>query len=339
MAVLSNILQGKTSPFVTETNLEKGIVTTFTQSGGLNEGGIQATGNVCYNFPGAGTAVIEVWGAAGSSGKMCCCGAGIPGNPPAYARRTVTVDGATWIRGFVGGSCSNDNLCFKGCSQASCITVCSPNGTLSGPTGNSTCFCICSQGGAGGMTFCNGSSQPFCCFRANGFCFTDYGSSCGMVCNVRFWNPRCAYGGDVNCNSGDPSDVTHNHSKSEFYRCYPCRCTQNDYLGVPPGIIAEEGAQLTYARECYSANTGGTGDGPGQIKLAIAGAGRLSSKIGTTNMQCWNNNRTCGCYESNHCRAHIPPAIPGQGASTASSVRDYGTRGGGGIIRIKFIGA
>jgi hypothetical protein len=111
-----------------------------------------------------------------------------------------------------------------------------------------------------------------------------------------------------------------------------------DHIAIPPGIIGTEGANLTYARECYSMQTGGTGDGLNQIVGHLAGAARRGGTYIVT-AQCWNSNRTCGCYEHNHCYGHLPPAIPAQGAMTASSVRDYGSRGGPGLVRIKFIGS
>ena len=343
MATLSNILSDKTAPFSVEENLELGEVYAYTVGvGDGSTGGTAATANFCWNAPGIGKAVIEVWGAGGSSGKMCCCGAGIGGNPGAYSKRTVNVDGSTWIRGFIGNSCSNNDLCFKGCSQSSCITVCSPNGTLTGPTGNSTCFCICAQGGVGGVTWCNGSTQPYCCHRANGMCASQpscgcFSSGCGLICNVGFHSGRCAYGGDVNCNSGAPDD-SGNFTCVSMMRCYPCRCTMQDHIAIPPGIIAEGGAVLTYPRECYSMQTGGTGDGLNQIVGMLAGAARRGGTYMTT-AQCWNSNRTCGCYEHNHCYGYLPPAVPAQGSMTASSVRDYGSRGGPGLVRIKFIGS
>lgn len=76
----------------------------------------------CWKPPGCGLVTIEIWGAAGSGAEMCCCGAGLPGNPPAYVKKCLCVCPANHIRGSVGRSCNNaDDLCFRGCSEATCV--------------------------------------------------------------------------------------------------------------------------------------------------------------------------------------------------------------------------
>jgi hypothetical protein len=52
---------------------------------------------------------------------------------------------------------------------------------------------------------------------------------------------------------------------------------------------------------------------------------------------CWNDNRSCGCYEQNGCNSFMPAGIPGQGPTPCDGVRDHAHRGGHGLIRIKFI--
>lgn len=338
MASLSNLLGNRAAPFVEETGLEQGEIFAFYPP--CYNPGNAATGCVCWNSPGTGYAVVEIWGAGGSGGKMCCCGAGIPGNPGAYSKKCICVDGNTWIRGILGMSCSNDNLCFKGCSSSTCIHICSPNALLTGGRGNANCICMCAQGGNGGMTYCNGSSQPACCFSANGYCYSQIagaGGACFVVCNVGAFNPKCAYGGDINCHSGSPGG--NNFSCTTFWTCYPCKCAQNDHVAVPPGIFGTDGGLATIQRECYSNMYDGSGDGGSQLIGALNIMGRSPTVGGHVNTNCWSSGRQCGCYEWAHCLPFLPYGIPGTSGIAPDSVRDYGYRGGHGALRIKFIGA
>ena len=340
MANFSTILANKlTSGVNLETNLEQGEIFTYMPNRFVR-GPLGPSDCMVWKSPGSGTAVIEVWGAGGSSGKMCCCGAGIPGNPGAYAKKTVRVDSSTFIRGFPGLSCSNDNLCFKGCSDATCIHICSPNGLLVGSTGGPNCICICAEGGVGGMTYCSGSSQNACCYSANGYCFKNVncssGAACFLVCNLGVFSGRCAYGGDVNCHSGTAGGC--NFSCTSFYSCYDYKCDgEHQHVAFPPGIISEKGGVVTFQRECYSNSYDGTGDCLSQLLGALNFAGRTPQTGGQNYTSCWSGSRQCGCYEDNHCTPMLPFGVPGFGANAEAGVRDYGVRGGHGAVRIKFI--
>jgi hypothetical protein len=341
---LSKILGERLSPFVVETGLEQGQVEVFIAGPMESVFGTNDTDRMCWKSPGTGTLQIEIWGAGGSSGKNCCCGAGVPGNPGAYSKKTICVDSATMVCGFIGNSCNNNSLCYKGCSQATCITICSPNGLLSGGCGNTFCICMCAEGGTGGSTYCNGSCPPYWCLIQNGFPGTncancDMSDGCGIVCNLLFHNPRYAYGGDVNCNSGDPDDVTGNWSCSTFHACYPCMCGHHDHVAIPPGIIAEEGAVVTTNLGCasnFSATTGAPGP---QLLNMITGAGRKGGPGSAPNASCWSGNRACNCYETSQCVNWIPAGIPGPTGHAVGDIRDHGWRGGPGMVRLKFIGS
>jgi|SaaInl74LU_5_DNA_1037368.scaffolds.fasta_scaffold06564_3 hypothetical protein len=343
MPVLSEIISAKLSgggAIAEEDNLEQGQIFVYSPNK-YNRGPAGYGECQVWKSPGSGTATVEVWGAGGSSGKMCCCGAGIPGNPGAYLKKTITVDSDTWIRGYPGRSCSNDNLCFKGCSESSCFTICSPNGGLSG-LGGANCICLCAQGGVGGMTFCSGSSQNSCCYSANGYCCravsSNAGAACFLICNVGYFDGKCAYGGDINCHSGVPGGCM--FSCASFGSCYDYKCGgQYDHVAYPPGIISKDGGVVTFQRECYSNAYDGTGDGLHQLIGALSFAGRNSSIGGQLYTSCWSSHRQCGCYEWNHCVPHLPFGVPGYGANAEGSVRDYGVRGGHGAIRIKFVAA
>lgn len=344
MASLSKLIGSRVAPFVTETGLEQGTIEVF--SSGVRESpfGTFNTDAMCWRAPGNGILQVEIWGAAGSSGKNCCCGAGVPGNPGAYAKKTICVDSSTYVTGYIGTSCSNNTLCFKGCSEATCIIICSPNGTLTGGLGDINEICMCAEGGVGGHTYCNGSCPPYYCLIQNGFCGNtcancDMNAGCGIVCNVgTLSGPRRAYGGDINCNSGDITDPKGNWSCATFHACYPCTCGHHDHVAIPPGIISEEGALITYQRGCasnWAANTGGGGD----LMYALTSAGRKGGPGAMPNASCWSGNRSCGCYEVSQCVDWLPAAIPAQSSHPVADIRDHGWKGGPGMVRLKFIGS
>lgn len=346
MPILSTIIAAKLAAGSAgaEENLETGEITVFS-SNRYHRGPAGYSDCQVWKSPGAGTAVIEMWGAGGSSGKMCCCGAGLPGNPGTYMKKTIATTANTWIRGYTGRSCSNDNLEFKGCSESSCFLICSPDGGLSGDNGGVNCMCLCTQGGVGGYTFCTGSSQTSCCYSANSFCcnasrtsMADAGAACFLICNLRSGYEKCAYGGDINCHSMTENGC--NFSCASFGSCYDYKCGgQYDHVAYPPGIISDKGGVVTYQLECYSNMYDGTGGGLSQLLGALNFAGSNPVIGGTPGTACWSGSRGCGCYEQNHCVPQIPYGVGAPSANAEGSVRDYGYRGGQGALRIKFVAA
>jgi len=75
MANLSSLLGNKSLATLEETNLAQGEV--YLYAGNSSD---RSNCDFCWLAPADGELVIEVWGAAGSSSKMCCCGMGLPGN-------------------------------------------------------------------------------------------------------------------------------------------------------------------------------------------------------------------------------------------------------------------
>ena len=55
------------------------------------------------------------------------------------------------------------------------------------------------------------------------------------------------------------------------------------------------------------------------------------------NFACFSSSNYCGCYEYQGCTPFTSHGIPGYGGKTCTSVRDHGTRGGHGAVRIQFI--
>lgn len=316
MASLSTLLSERLSPFSQETNLEQGQLFVFHPA--VQNSSFRCC--FCWTAPASGTAIIEIWGASGSGGRMCCCGTGIPGNPGAYSKRTVSVNSGSHVTGDIGMSCGNSSLCWRGCSQSTCVTVCHSGG----------CNCMCAQGGNGGWAFCADGGSISCCLTANyGMCFTRLNSGCFIVCNLPYMG--VAYGGDVNCCGGI--------SCTSFFHCNPCcHCSFYDHVAVSPGIFGTDGAVLTIGREVSTDYQNGTGAGVHQLIGALAATGR-SPVLGHPNTSCWAGSNACGCYESWGCVPMLPYGVPGPTSYACQSVRDNGARGGHGAVRIKFIGS
>ena len=303
-----------------EENLEQGMIWAYTP------GNVRTnfSSGFCWFAPGTGTAVVEAWGAGGSGGRMCCCGFGIPGNPGAYARRTVQVTTGNTINGTVGFSCGNaDTLAFRGCSEPTQLCwrgIDSTNG------------CICVQGGRGGTSICSTGASAYCCFTAAGFCSTGpYNSNCGTICNIApgSWI-ACAFGGDVNCCGG--------FSCATFLGCLPsCPCQTTYHIATPSGKYSTEGAVISYTTEGDSGHANWSGAALDGYIHGLSIAGRNPTHGVMPEHKCWTGGRSCGCYEGQSCIAFAPPGFPGYAPTPCPDVRDSAGRGGHGLVRIKFI--
>jgi len=306
-----------------EENLEQGMIWAFTPG---NVRTNFCTG-FCWQAPGAGQAIIEVWGAGGSGGRMCCCGFGLPGNPGAYSKRTITVATGCRICGSVGMSCGNaDALCFRGCSEPT--QVCWFSATADG--------CICAQGGRGGTSYCSTGPSAYCCFTAGNFCTTKLNNeNCGLVCNYGPGTASCcaqAYGGDINCFGG--------FSCVSFLGCAPnCPCTTQYHVATPPGKFSTNGAVVTFTTEGDSGFASWTGSTIDPFLHGLSVAGKNPTHGIMPEHKCWTGGRTCGCYEGQGCIPFAPPGFPGTPATPCGDHRDSAFRGGHGLVRIKFIAA
>lgn len=320
MASLRTLINSKVSGASSaEENLERGLVTTFTPTWEFTAGQMP----FCWKSPGSGTVTVEIWGASGSGARMCCCGAGLPGNPGAYSKKTFSVNASSYICGLVGLSCGNGGtLCFRGCSQATEICW----------VGSSSNGCMCAQGGRGGTSFCQTGSSSYCCFAANSFCATFYNTQCGIVCNFGPATASCcaeAYGGDVNRRGG--------FSCASFLGCYSeCICYHQYHVAVSPGVIAQCGAVITYGTENNSDMSMWSGQGHHQMIYSL-NAARRTPAMGSPFVACWNGQQACGCYEIHGCLPYMPYGVPGLPAMPCGEVRDSGIRGGPGAVRIKFL--
>jgi len=340
----ARLAMGSDSETPYQSMLEKGLIYFFTPGRQGSTSFLNESQCFCWNSPGCGTAIIEIWGASGSGASMCCCGAGLPGNPGAYSRKTVEVFPGSFVCGCTGMSCGNaTSVCtsgglsgqsFRGCSEGTGICWCTCSGSAS---------CMCAMGGRGGWSRCmDGGAGPYCCFGALGFCISrpnlgiTMSNNCGIVCHYcdNGGSPpewiALAYGGDVNCCGG--------FSCMTFYCCQPSRpCSWNYHVRTSAGIISEDGVVLTFQGEEDQHHSNSSGGGFHQLLYTLNAAAR-SPSMGHGMAACWSGHRSCGCYETHGCQPFLPYGVPGTPPSPCSGVRDHAIRGGHGAVRIQYIG-
>jgi hypothetical protein len=322
MASLSTILQNKSRDITfQETNIERGEIYYF------NPGTVASSigPTMCWIAPSNGVVIVEIWGASGSGGRMCCCGSGIPGNPGAYAKKQISVLTGNTITGTMGRSCGNATLCCRGRSENTCI--CYVTSTVNGA--------VCAQGGIGGTAYCGGNGNAhYCCFIANSFCGnqTGFSAGCGTICNYRTSaDIAVATGGDINCSGG--------FSCTSFYHCNSCcNCSQYQHVKTSPGVFSNNGGVITFTYDASSEYANPAGSNYHPFISALNAMSRQPS-MGQPASWCWSGSRACSCYESHGCMPYLPHGVPGVSAMPCDSVRDDGLRGGHGAVRIKFIGS
>lgn len=294
----------------------QGLVWSFSHT---NVSGVQGYQPCCFHWtaPNTGYAVIELWGASGSGGRMCCCsGSGIPGNPGAYTRIGVNVTVASIVCGFVGCSPTGDaGLCYpgrSGCSQAQLFNTSCNN-------------VIVAQGGFGGYTNCSTFTAHYCCLVAAGFCHTLRNTFCGTICNWGGPNSACAAcasGGDVNICGGISCLRT-------WDCCQYWKCNHEMILAVSPGI---------YSATCSTCFNFFRSEWPG-FGIANNGWAQTEAAVSFMNRRmpfnhfCVGSNQPCGCYEYDGCFLN-PVGFPGLTGAPCPSVRSGGGKGGHGGVRI-----
>lgn len=309
-----------------QTNLEKGKVWVITNTGQVTC--VRSDMMYCWRSPGCGTLTMEMWGAAGSGSRMCCCGFGLPGNAPAYVKKTIAVWPDTYICACPGMSCNAHDLCFSGCGVPSYLQWGNAR-DLCGFSGG----CMCAQGGRGGTAFCSTTPSAYCCFGANGFCHTRLnGDNCAIVCNhcSGGWL-ACGYGGDVNC-CGCISYVA-------FKGCLPsCPCQQDNYIAVAPMVFGESGGYIVHTHDDDNEHTQWSGNGMHASAMSLNSMSKSPSG-GIPWTVCYNGMQACGCYENLGCTPYMPYGVAGNGPMPCPDVRDMGKRGGHGAIRLTYRGS
>mgnify|MGYP006083243095 CR=1 FL=1 len=333
MASLSTLLRGRQTTESIEENHQTGDVFYF-NPGIQTQAASTALQNRTWTPSRTGKAIIEVWGASGSGGKMCCCGNGVGGNPGAYSKKTFDSVAITDTFSMeLGMSCANDQLCYKGVSEPTTFSW-----NVGGVAGT-----MCAQGGNGGTSACSDSTQTFCCVASVGcLCKMDFdtqsapyesiGAGCGMVCNY-----RCdvaggciatAQGGDINEDGG--------FSCTSFHHCNACcSCHIMHHVRTSPGIFSNKGNLINVLMECGEGYSQISGNGVHQLMQGVSNLSRSPTQ-GMPKATCWAGRR-CGCYEDHLCTSWLPHGVPGIPGTPCDSVRDYGMRGGYGAVRITLI--
>lgn len=305
-------------------NLEKGKVWVITSTSMF--ACVRDESRYCWRSPGCGTLTIEMWGAAGGGSRMCCCGGGLPGNAPAYTRKTIAVYPDSHICACPGMSCNSHSLCFEGCGIPSYL-MWSNARDLCGFTNG----CMCAQGGRGGTSFCSTGTSLFCCFAANGFCNTLISGNCGIICNhCPGAHLPCGYGGDVNC-CGCISCVAFRGSLPS------CPCQTDTYIATAAMVYAECGANIVYTHDADNEHSQWSGNGYHSQAHGLNFASK-SPVGGIPWTICYNGMQACGCYETMGCMPLMPYGVPGNGSFPCPDVRDHGRRGGHGAIRLTYRG-
>lgn len=312
---------------VDELNLEKGRVWAYTPGTEY----ANFVNGFCWIACCTGKVILDVWGSGGSGARMCCCGMGIPGNPGAWSRKCLCVNAGDLVCGYVGRSCNNaDALCFRGCSEATCVCWFGRNPN----TGAAINGCICAQGGRGGTTFCSTGTGGYCCFTAGNFCNTNYGGSQGIICNFGSGTGSCcaeSFGGDINKRGGFSCATFWGTNGSS------CPCATHYHVGVPPGMFACDGGIVTFTLEGDNGWSEWSGMGWHNMSGALNAMSRQPSR-GIPWTACYSQHtRACGCYDVTGCMPFIPVAMGGLPAQPCPDVRDNGYRGGLGLVRINFI--
>ena len=327
MATLDTLINNRLNKSfpMEESNLEDGEIYVFCSG---REFGC-FTNCFAWYTPAAGTALIEIWGSGGSTGCQCCCNFSVGGQSGAYAKKTVTMAAGGYVCGQTGHSCMpNAGFCYPNCSMATCVSICL--GTAS------TCSCMCAQGGNGGFTGCHTGSSTMCCLQQ--CCFATVaapsgaGSGCGYVCGCRnTYAVATAYGGDINCPG--------TYACVGTWTCNTSSSTNHiqHSNAIPFGQFAT--CMATAMSGADSGNWSGQAQS-GQFRAPSMNAKGSVSTANTPNFPgfsaCWNSSKFCACYETLACVPYVPP---GQGATMSQGcpdVRDVGSRGGLGYVRILF---
>ena len=314
MANLSDLIEARTTAGGEESNLAAGSIIYATENNRSPSFECYVQWCACA----AGKIIVEIWGAAGSSSRVCCCGISLPGNPPAYAKKEIAVNQGTCVCWCIGHPCgSGDNQI--NCSDPTMLCVKNNN------AGN---FCMCAEGGRGGYGIChNGSSSAACCFVSGwSFCNT-LTNGCGWICNYcsGLFIPN-AYGGDVNC-PGQYSRLYLGSCSSGSTQCWFAE------VKTAAGIFGTCPATIQQRNDCCDERTGGQQN---PYIQAIAVTSKQPQMGGHVN-GCWFGSQVCGCYEMSMCTQAYGPGIPGPSLIPCSNNKNHGAKGGAGAVKINFI--
>jgi hypothetical protein len=302
MALLTQLLGNREQAF--EDNLEKGRIWVYT------DGNMYASfcNGFCWRSPGTGCIVIESWGAAGSGAQMCCCGAGLPGNAPAYVKKCLCVIAGNYVCGYIGRSCNNSSaLCFRGCSEATCVCWygCSPKALFEGGyyPGDSDSFKGNNPWGWG-----SGGGDPMSINEGN----VNYqnGTNCGLGGgntlnpsgngNCCGWQ-QCRAIGATNgciCSQGGKGGISFCMDSTNPYGCFRAGCFYGSPIG-PSKNMRDDHQQRGCGLIC---NLCADGSGVGHVACGYGGDINCCGGWSCTSFQAFS--QTCPC----NYQYHVPVA-------------------------------
>lgn len=317
MANLSTLIQARSTAGSTpETNLADGSIIWFTAN---TSDGVPYPCYAQWNAPSAGRIIVEIWGAAGSAGRTCCCGASMPGNPGAYARRETNVSSNTCVCFCIGMPCSSPTDTIN-CSTQTMLCV---SNNSAGDT-----FCMCAQGGAGGWGYCINGGSMACCFVSGQSLCNTLSNGCGWVCNTCSGRHNAqAYGGTINCPGG--------YSKMYFGHCNPC-CVNCMYslVKTSAGVFGTDPSEIRHSQD-WCRMCCGAGEVMPMIQAVAAGS-RQPQQGGHLQGN-WFSTQYCGCYQTHMCMTMFGVGIPAPGTGMRDNGRSMGSKGGMGAVKINFI--
>ena len=284
--------------------------------------GYHKDGANCWAAPSAGTAKIEIWGGGGSSGLMCCCGWGMPGNAGGYVTTQLDLDAGELINYCIGINRTSGSLC---CGCRGCCT----------------CFCVTNkatgvaEGGWEGRAICNDTTSGFswCCAVSLGIaeCVCDWsvGTGCALVRNP------CAEVSGFVCDYGS---FTSNTKIIPGPRaCFDFRCCYGgngayhsiNHIAYPGGLKGLCGGTVSI-KNCHCHQAFGNKDN------AINALSLHFTGVGSNYRQCWGSHSDCGCYETAQCQGPIGIGVGSPSHATCAGTKSQSSAAGTGAIRITF---
>jgi hypothetical protein len=195
---------------------------------------------------------------------------------------------------------------------------------------------MCAQGGKGGVAICSTGTGPYCCFRAAGFCnsqFTSGAAGCGIICNHCSGGfLACGYGGDINC----CGCISYMHYMCDIGNARPCYVHQ--FIAYAAGIFSTDGGVIASKPEEDPEYAQWSGAGMHEHAHTLNALSR-SPVAGIPWTTCYASTQACGCYEMFGCMPYMPYGVAGAPPYPCPDVRDHGKRGGHGAIRLTYKGS
>lgn len=342
---LSGLVKARNVTSWTEPLLEKGVVYNFhahTWDYGPT---------VCWRPPAEGTAIVEIWGAGGSSSCWNCCGGTLGPKPGAYVKKHIKYTGTDYQGSYIcaelGASCCH-GACYAACSSAACIRIqykcCAES--------DSCCSCICVEGGYGGMWYC-GDNDMVSWINGN-TPRIDYDSSTsrmdggGSFCEALVWNhcckswQACIYqNGRYYICENDIYSVPGCTGTRSYSRALGCdqQCCTWSCIRMPAGWFTTGPSFVRHTTSCTCCGVAqGAYDSWHYSLVNLGRNGVEGHQIGTQE-DCKHHNCFCRYGDPpNFCHRHPGPGMPGPNLGHGQeNWCNTGASGGNSAMRITWI--